>query len=133
MNKKGFGIYEFLILLVIIGVLVYLLVINSQQEGSLLNRIVNSDGQTQIIKETETIKINLCNVMQPYIIASGINDDCIAYGGEWTCKSDYVGCSNIPTPVVTCSGPAMTSAIYQCEQMGGEGVCNPTNFYCAYE
>lgn len=81
---------------------------------------------------TEYVKVNLCNVMQPYIIPSDIANQCVLYGGDWSCTSTFVGCVDLPVAIVDCSGPAIYISTYQCQAMGGTAVCNPTNVYCAY-
>lgn len=81
---------------------------------------------------TETInqEVNLCSLFQPYIAPSNVINDCNTLGGDWNCRDDLVGCVDTTIAGIDCSGPVIASAIYQCQSVGAEYVCNPNNAYC---
>lgn len=136
MNKKGALQFITIVIVALILIAIILLVRNYQRTGNPLANSITyiSESSTATITNTDThyLKHDLCNVMQPYILPSGIQNECTINGGSWVCNDVFVGCKNLPVAIVTCSGPMITTAIYQCEQLGGDAVCNPTNLYCTY-
>lgn len=142
MNKRGVVQWLWVALLGFVFLWVFTSVLDpwkiKVQDGSLLSKFTSEHETTNIViqekilTQTITEKVHLCNVMMPYIVPSDIQNQCIINGGTWTCTSEFVGCTNLPAPIITCGGPAYISAYYQCEQLGGSAYCDSTNLYCTY-
>jgi len=72
----------------------------------------------------------------PYV---GLTDGEVEVGceeadGEWHWSADYVGCSQMSEPlgVVICYTQEGAMAGSQCNELGGEWLCDNYNFYCKY-
>lgn len=141
MNKRGAVQYIVILLFILAFLFIFTNIFDNFKsklnDGSLLTNVIsiNTTKETrETIYNTQTIteKPNLCNVLGPYILPSGVQNECIISGGTWRCDSTFTGCSDLPLPIVDCSGPAITASTYQCQELGGVAVCKPTNIYCYY-
>jgi len=141
MEKQGASILSKEVTLLIIAVLVIFFVIPKLNFDFLKTSSIFRTSSEKTTKETtyyntntetEYIKTNLCNLFQPIIIAGDTVNQCNLNGGDWRCDADYIGCADMVNPVVDCSGAAVQYSMYQCQSVGGQYVCNPTNAYCYY-
>lgn len=92
----------------------------------------NTEKITETIYNTEYVKPNLCNVLAPYILPSDVQNICVLNGGSWRCDSTFAGCYDLPIGIVDCSLATIHASTYQCQELGGTAICNPTNVYCTY-
>lgn len=75
---------------------------------------------------------NLCELMQPYMVAGNAVVNCLAGGGVFTCRADDVGCTSYDLAVIDCSNPLYWAGQTQCEAVGATFHCSDHDIYCRY-
>ncbi len=147
MNKKGVAIQWTWLAIILLAMLLFNsfgirdrlgIDFNGLSTGQIFSSERTSEtSSTNTITEyhttdTQYVRTNLCNLFQPYIVASDIINYCFINGGQWRCEANFVGCSNAVTPMGDCTSPVTQTALYQCQSVNAQYVCNPTNAYCYY-
>ncbi|MCK5022836.1 MAG: hypothetical protein KAS04_01550 [Candidatus Aenigmarchaeota archaeon] len=88
------------------------------------------DTDTDITSTQEQDDADLRIIMLPYIVATDIEDNCVALNGTWHYDDDYTGCQGVP--VSDCDNALAVTAMVQCLEVGAEWTCGDDGIYCKY-